>query len=33
LQGNYEGRATFYSESDPDTTLGCIDMTFTFEKA
>jgi hypothetical protein len=33
FQGNYEGRATLYSDAVPDTTLGCVDMTFTFEKA
>ena len=33
IQGNYNGRATFYANSAPDNLLGCIDMAFKFEKA
>jgi hypothetical protein len=28
-QGNYEGKATFYSKSNPDELLGCINIAYT----
>ena len=28
LQGDYEGKALFYSKSNPDNILGCVNMAF-----
>ena len=28
FQGNYEGKALFYSKSNPDNILGCVNMAF-----
>jgi hypothetical protein len=28
LQGDYEGKALFYSKANPDNILGCVNMAF-----
>ena len=33
FQGDYEGKALFYSKSNPDNILGCVNMAFTVAAA
>ena len=33
FQGSYDAIAKVYGDSDPDTIVGCIEMSFKFEKA
>jgi hypothetical protein len=33
LQGDYEGKALFYSKASPDNILGCVNMAFSVGSA
>jgi hypothetical protein len=33
LQGDYEGKALFYSKANPDNILGCVNMAFSVGSA